>query len=99
MLLARRLRPLVAVALGIAAMSPMIARAGAPTGDDLLGCGTPGQVARIGGLTKIKAPPHGIRGGTHTLTSFPPSPTPEPVFASHRTLRTAAPPPGRKLGQ
>src|SRR3954471_4931974 len=98
MLLVRRLRPLLAVALGLSALAPAFgARAGAPTGDDLLGCSVKHRVTRTEGWTRLSQP--FVAGeGPQRITSFAASEHPRWLFATNGTTLKASTDAGCKWG-
>lgn len=64
-------RGLLAALLVLTALPLLGARAGAPTGDDLLACATPGQVTkRADTWAKIRSPQYGANEGERTVTAF-----------------------------
>lgn len=79
----RRLRPVLAAALIVCAAAPYVARAGAPTGDDLLACAK--QVSKAaGGWAKISSPPYASGDGPTTIATFAvPSLTPKRIYVTN----------------
>ncbi len=68
---ARAGRPLLAAALLLTALPVLTARAGAPTGDDLRACATPGQVEiRKDTWARIRSPKYAANEGERKVTAF-----------------------------
>ena len=81
----RRLRSLLAVTVVVLGVAPFAARAGAPTGDDLLACDIVGQVAPLPNhWARISAPPVAAGEGDTRIESFAAPPyQPKRIYATN----------------
>ena len=72
----RARRAVLAAALALTALPLLSARAGAPTGDDLAACATPGQVQiRDDTWARIRSPQYAANEGDRKVTAFAIPPT------------------------